>query len=807
MFPRSGLSIRRLISQRKDRSYEEDQDFPPFPPSSAFEHEDLAHARALATKQQRTRSWVPSRQTKKTPKPIIIVRHSEDIDRIKRGLPPLDPRDHSSASSLYSCDYDEFDLTRPRPSPKRPGSSGSTRSPARSPGLCPPTPPPSKDRQGSRPRSSPGVSEDSRRARSSSFPVRHNPREQMITPPSSANSSFDFERLLLPDPEYASASKHWPMPPPPSLPTPPPDAASETPGYSENLARFSRETEEAFNLESPVLGPLSTRRMLPAKDVPQAALRNSAAPLSRSKSRKGSISSPKTPTRTPSRSSSVKKARRKTKKPRMRPQPIIQKLNASRWTLPENARDLFTVRIFQRIEVDEMLPESRLEEIRGNVKSQPALAPPQRHSGATSSSETDTSCDTPVEPFHLEGLPSRIGAAGVPLNIPSPVEEVPTPRCFEFDHAIDTALETHDSLAAKDESEVEITGRPAPLEVPAVKTASPMSYKNLTFPSPPAKNPARYAQRKAQPPAEKQLPTIPEVIVTSPERPSSVQTLPAPSNDFIYLPGTSFTMICPTNRQGPIRLTRADLSIEALTAAIDESLDWTAFHMAILGGAGDFFGESTDYSRPSDDDVTEVEDLVDWFEGFEFDSPGKLIDAEEAAVMAMSTPSSMPSMRYSATSFNSSPGTVGSGRTPPLTAPRKRAFMLPELPIPVGSEHPSGFWNAAQDARVDRFYADQTAGVKRWPGEGHPKRPRNVETGSLLTTESAGNGDEDRRRPSADSNTSMPQSPMLELVVSRDVDGNEYVVPMGFNLGHDLGDYLRWENDVVFCGGYINDEY
>ncbi len=49
---------------------------------------------------------------------------------------------------------------------------------------------------------------------------------------------------------------------------------------------------------------------------------------------------------------------------------------------------------------------------------------------------------------------------------------------------------------------------------------------------------------------------------------------------------------------------------------------------------------------------------------------------------------------------------------------------------------------------------------------------------------------------------SLLQSPMLELVVSKDVEGKEYVVPMGFNLGHDLGDYLRWENEFVFEGGY-----
>lgn len=37
----------------------------------------------------------------------------------------------------------------------------------------------------------------------------------------------------------------------------------------------------------------------------------------------------------------------------------------------------------------------------------------------------------------------------------------------------------------------------------------------------------------------------------------------------------------------------------------------------------------------------------------------------------------------------------------------------------------------------------------------------------------------------------------MDLVVSHDVDGNEYVVPMGFNLSHDLGDFLTWHAEHV----------
>ncbi|KAK3906919.1 hypothetical protein C8A05DRAFT_11404 [Staphylotrichum tortipilum] len=53
------------------------------------------------------------------------------------------------------------------------------------------------------------------------------------------------------------------------------------------------------------------------------------------------------------------------------------------------------------------------------------------------------------------------------------------------------------------------------------------------------------------------------------------------------------------------------------------------------------------------------------------------------------------------------------------------------------------------------------------------------------------------RRPSVDSIHSLPQSPMMDLVISHDVEGNDYMVPMGFNLTHDLGDFLKWHAEHV----------
>ncbi len=124
--------------------------------------------------------------------------------------------------------------------------------------------------------------------------------------------------------------------------------------------------------------------------------------------------------------------------------------------------------------------------------------------------------------------------------------------------------------------------------------------------------------------------------------------------------------------------------------------------------------------------------------------------------------------------------------------------MVQSPPIPVGSEHPSGFWNeGAFDA--GRFYTGQGLGIKRWTVEGRPKRyDRGAGTVAGNAEDGGGNGDESNRG----SAESLPQSPMLDLVVSRGADGEEYVVPMGYNLGHDLGDFLKWEAENVYASGF-----
>jgi hypothetical protein len=75
------------------------------------------------------------------------------------------------------------------------------------------------------------------------------------------------------------------------------------------------------------------------------------------------------------------------------------------------------------------------------------------------------------------------------------------------------------------------------------------------------------------------LPTIPDVTVKPILSPGQVI-----NSKYIFLPAAPFTLTIPAFRHGHIRLNKADLLAGKSTAAFDNTLDWTAFQMAIIGG-------------------------------------------------------------------------------------------------------------------------------------------------------------------------------------------------------------------------------
>lgn len=105
-------------------------------------------------------------------------------------------------------------------------------------------------------------------------------------------------------------------------------------------------------------------------------------------------------------------------------------------------------------------------------------------------------------------------------------------------------------------------------------------------------------------------------------------------DEYIFLNSTPFTFNVPFFRHGPIRLSKADLvkadTIDVadwkLLSSPDETLDWTAFHVAILGGAGEFFSDPSG-SCADDDEGQLIDGLCDWLRdlGYSSHSLGALV--------------------------------------------------------------------------------------------------------------------------------------------------------------------------------------
>ncbi|KAF5240864.1 hypothetical protein FANTH_9385 [Fusarium anthophilum] len=255
-------------------------------------------------------------------------------------------------------------------------------------------------------------------------------------------------------------------------------------------------------------------------------------------------------------------------------------------------------------------------------------------------------------------------------------------------------------------------------------------------------------------------PPPPDIRITPPDRtgtkplsdiPTFATANTGSSRDYqyIYLLSTPYTLTQPSFRHGPIVLSKADegRGLESM----DDTLDWRAFQIAIQGGVGDFFQVMS-----NEQDEEEVEDIISWFDTFCFETHG-VLETEDVPELEFEPGPSMRPLSYS--TLSSTPSTIDIDNN---------------LPIPLGAEFPSGFWNAlGPNEALEKIKFSKSTGLKRWFCEGGPKRP------------SFHNSDE-----------SLPPSPMLPLMVDEETALSEKV-PMGYNLGHDLGDFLRWQEENI----------
>ncbi|KAM0335453.1 hypothetical protein ACHAQA_000499 [Verticillium albo-atrum] len=156
---------------------------------------------------------------------------------------------------------------------------------------------------------------------------------------------------------------------------------------------------------------------------------------------------------------------------------------------------------------------------------------------------------------------------------------------------------------------------------------------------------------------------------------------PIHDEDFVFFKSTPCTLTMPTFRHGRIRFPKSEV-VKGRKIAVDDTLDWTAFQMAILGGAGDFFSDPSDFAPRTEAD--EIDELTNWFDDFGFEHHGLLIAAGPP--------------------WEGSPSTVTGGSYSPTSSTMTDTDA--DLPIPVAPEFPTGFWN---EGHVDasKFLQDQ----------------------------------------------------------------------------------------------------
>ncbi|KAK3693557.1 hypothetical protein B0T22DRAFT_436726 [Podospora appendiculata] len=773
MLSRSGFSIRRLISNRKPANVEDDGD-------SYFIQDEIDTLKA-AFKESKIISWRTPMGLRKGTRQSGLdfdIRRTEDIHKITVKIPALPGTPSSSTSSLCSCEH-HIDHTSPRSSPRQ----AKDRSPQRSPLLCP-----TQLENASHPR----------RRSPSPQPLDESLQLPPLAPsPEHAELAQEAKIDLL---EFASPNLEGvtSIPKPIQVRTVNNEAAEllgegGVDSFSEDIQQLIRETDEAFKpTRSFSETPFSSSLFQEIAEIDRVQDLNPATTAlpTRSKSQR-SQSSARTPTKphvllaTPTRFPSISKTKRtRSKKSRRRPRANLRQ--SSGWILPESARDLFTIRLFQRIEVNETLPESTLQEIR---MSRACQTPPERHIESMEKRDEIARSGTAIEASHPDDLTSQNNDANASLAVTPAIEAVDAPQSSVRNQEEATRLDntTAEEVPQQTQEEQQRPGVSAGVEeeeatlpiLLAVEEDSPVTSKSIVFPAVPVRHqPRRLPSRQMLVPP---LPTIPEVIATGPEQAilSPTSVLPPPwattkinEDDYVFLQSTPFTLTMPTFRHGPIRLTKADMSIGKLASAVDDTLDWTAFQMAILGGAGDFFSEPTDYSRPSDAELKELDDYIACRQ-----------QATRTFAAQLNT-ITLIKQKQQSTEHGTSKSTA---KTPEA--------KLDDTSIPARTEHPEGSYHCGDVGMHPLAPRPQSTDKQGMAGSSTPTRKSSVRNHVGLEIDST-------RRPSNESTQSMPQSPMLDLVVSHDVEGNEYIVPMGFNLGHDLGDFLKWEAEHVFGGYY-----
>ncbi|KAE8451142.1 hypothetical protein EG329_004814 [Mollisiaceae sp. DMI_Dod_QoI] len=438
----------------------------------------------------------------------------------------------------------------------------------------------------------------------------------------------------------------------------------------------------------------------------------------------------------------------------------------ARWTLNDvttNMVDVFNGKRF-RTEVDEMLTPVRIQKLKDQVTAENERRESEESQRSNTSHETDGS--TPTEPFHLESLSERIDAVKQKQQErgPHPPPRPPPPTETILVETPSTRVSQCLSEGAKR------VGFAEPIIMSDPMSRAGMIFNNFSFPAPPfppsssqSRSPRRgSAGQKGIP----MLPTIPEI---SPLNLSPSQFFRRLSKEgpgmmmqstlsYFLLPATHFTMTSPFFRHGPIRIERVmKHKKEMPLSPQEESLDWVAFQMAMSGNM-DEYGRNIRSDSEWEADEIELDEIEIWWEEFGLELGG----------METAPP---PLKEQAADEMKEEMTEV----------PKPKPLAVREKQKQIGI----GVHKAAEDQLLQTWRAELDTAKVILPDDA-PK--------ILVAVPPPAPVQGEIRRPSLAE--SMPPSPMLDLgVVSPMKDGD--IIPMGFNLGHDLEDFLKWGTNHV----------
>ncbi|KAM0152892.1 hypothetical protein ACHAQE_001187 [Botrytis cinerea] len=486
--------------------------------------------------------------------------------------------------------------------------------------------------------------------------------------------------------------------------------------------------------------------------------------------------------------------------------------SSARWNLGDvtaSMADVFKGK-FTRLEADEMLTPDRLQQL--EEKAEKAKLDNERKAslenaqseaarnvdtvkdadaitsvGHSRTMDADKKLDTnivssdnpetvsPTEPFHLEHLLPRIN--NDKDKTPTSAQILGPSSPLPFTSAdVSESSETDQRRGRKALSDV---SNPDYAEIDAIEQA----FEDLNFPSPPRDSPhspPRLPRSRSNTGMTSLLPTIPEIsplnilAPRTPERSFSQdseysQDSSTSSVDYIQLPSTLYTLTSPLFRHGPIRLEHAyhRSNRDSLSAPdLEEALDWTAFQMAISGTMDDgTLGASQESIWEADE--AEVDSIFDWWSGFGYPGIGRLVKeapvSRRKKVKSLAAADAEKCLRKNKDGRDNRATTIGLGLG--FGTPSESSSGGPRTP-----EYQGGLWiETIRDSapQVVESVSIPTLGARR-----------DVAL-KVNVPEPRIDDDED--------NDSLPPSP-INLVKIKD----EYI-PMGYNLGHDLGDFLNWE--------------